>query len=101
MIVVADDGSTTIAEELRVVIIGCELRNCCDIIVIRTRVKQHFSQFGDACMLRNSALYGYSIPGVAKNAIVQLFADDTAVYLSEYCHFEDLEDILNQWCLAS
>jgi hypothetical protein len=45
-IVVADDGSITIAEELRAGIMGCELRNC-DRIVIRTRVKQLFSGFGD------------------------------------------------------
>jgi hypothetical protein len=46
-IVVADDGTTTIAEELRVGVMGCELRNCCDRIVIRTRVKQLFSGFRD------------------------------------------------------
>jgi hypothetical protein len=33
---------------LRAGIMGCELRNCCDRIVIRTRVKQLFSGFGDA-----------------------------------------------------
>jgi hypothetical protein len=42
-----------------------------------------------------------AIPGVAENAVVQLFADDTTVYLSEQDSFEDLKKILDRWCLAS
>ncbi|KAF8187294.1 hypothetical protein K438DRAFT_1595651 [Mycena galopus ATCC 62051] len=52
-------------------------------------------------MLRNSNLHGYAIPGVAERAIVQLFSDDTTAYLNEQYNFEDLEEILGQWCLAS
>jgi hypothetical protein len=54
-----------------------------------------------ASMLRGSNLKGYAIPGVAEKAVVQLFADDTTAYLSEYDNFEDLECILDKWCLAS
>ncbi|KAJ7624086.1 hypothetical protein DFH06DRAFT_1008685, partial [Mycena polygramma] len=52
-------------------------------------------------MLRNSNLRGYSVPGVAERAVVQLFADDTTAYLSEFDKFEDLKRILDRWCLAS
>jgi hypothetical protein len=52
-------------------------------------------------MLRSSSLHGYSIPGVAEKAVVQLFADDTTAYLSEHDSFEDLKKVLDKWCLAS
>jgi hypothetical protein len=52
-------------------------------------------------MLRSSGLHGYSIPGVAYRAVVQLFVDDTTVYLHEQDHFEDLTKILDRWCLVS
>jgi hypothetical protein len=51
-------------------------------------------------MLRGSGLQGYSIPGVAEKAVVQLFADTTA-YLSKHDNFEDLKEVLDKWCLAS
>ncbi|KAF8184119.1 hypothetical protein K438DRAFT_1599014, partial [Mycena galopus ATCC 62051] len=52
-------------------------------------------------MIKNSNLRGYSIPGAAERAVVQLSADDTTVYLHEQDRFEDLKDILDRWCLAS
>jgi hypothetical protein len=54
-----------------------------------------------ASMLRSSNLRGYKIPGVTENAVVQLFADDTTAYLSEHDSFDDLNKILDRWCLAS
>ncbi|GBE83696.1 hypothetical protein SCP_0507520 [Sparassis crispa] len=54
-----------------------------------------------ACMLRNSQLEGFYIPGVPERIITTLFADDTMTYLSERDDFAVLSDILNTWCLAS
>ncbi|KAF7351516.1 Reverse transcriptase domain-containing protein [Mycena sanguinolenta] len=54
-----------------------------------------------ASMLRASNLRGYAIPGAAERAVVQLFADDTTVYLHELDNFADLQRILNKWCTAS
>lgn len=54
-----------------------------------------------ACMLRQSQLRGFSIPGLADKLIVTLFADDTTVYLSEYDSYADLGRILDIWCKAS
>ncbi|KAJ7919609.1 hypothetical protein B0H13DRAFT_2656668 [Mycena leptocephala] len=69
-IVVADDGSTTIAEELRAGIMGCELRNCRDRIVIRIRVKQLFSGFGDGRVVvggAENALHGLELLMVSRS----------------------------------
>ena len=55
-----------------------------------------------ACMMRNSEeLTGLSIPGVDGRIIVNLFADDTTVYLSSGDRFDHLENILSKWCKAS
>jgi ribonuclease HI/exonuclease III len=55
-----------------------------------------------ACMLRrNRRLQGFDIPGKAKKLIVNLFADDTLVYLSQRDSFRELKRTLNMWCLAS
>ena len=55
-----------------------------------------------ACMMRNSEnLIGLTIPGVQGRLIVNLFADDTTVYLSSEDRFDYLEEILSQWCKAS
>jgi hypothetical protein len=54
-----------------------------------------------ASMLRKSGLRGYNIPGVAEKAVVQLFADDTTAYLNEHDSFNDLNRVLDKWCLAS
>jgi hypothetical protein len=55
-----------------------------------------------ACALRNSKkLTGYNIPGIANKLIVNLYADDTTIFLNENDKYSDLEDILTSWCLAS
>lgn len=54
-----------------------------------------------ANLIRSSRLRGYEIPGVADRLLVKLFADDTTVYLSEDDDFEELQDILDAWCVAS
>ncbi|KAF9497964.1 hypothetical protein BDN71DRAFT_1386540, partial [Pleurotus eryngii] len=52
-------------------------------------------------MIRESHIQGFNIAGMENRLIVKLFADDTTVYLSEWDRFEDLEEILNDWCRAS
>ncbi|KIY44591.1 hypothetical protein FISHEDRAFT_5961, partial [Fistulina hepatica ATCC 64428] len=52
-------------------------------------------------MVRSSDLKGYDVPGTADRLIIQLFADDTTVYLSEGDDFTTLTDLLEKWCLAS
>jgi ribonuclease HI/exonuclease III len=55
-----------------------------------------------ACMLRgDSALKGYEIEGRDEKLIVNLYADDTVVYLSENDRYSDLNNILDRWCAAS
>ena len=53
-------------------------------------------------MIRNSEdLRGLSIPGIERRIIVNLFADDTTVYLSSVDRFDSLESVLSGWCKAS
>jgi len=55
-----------------------------------------------ACALRNSdKLKGYNIPGITDKIIVNLYADDTTIFLSELDKYSDLETILSKWCCAS
>lgn len=55
-----------------------------------------------ACSLRNSPkLHGFHIPGSLQKTLVNMYADDTTIYLSADDHYEDLESLLNQWCIAS
>jgi hypothetical protein len=54
-----------------------------------------------AIALRNSNLAGYKIPGLLDRLIVNLFADDTTVYLRENDSFLELQEILTEWCKAS
>jgi len=55
-----------------------------------------------ACALRQSdALQGYKIPGVKNRIIVNLYADDTTIYLGKNDRFHDLEATLAKWCTAS
>ena len=52
--------------------------------------------------MRNSEdLIGLSIPGVEGRVIVNLFTDNTTVYLSSADRFDHLERILSRWCMAS
>jgi hypothetical protein len=54
-----------------------------------------------AATLRASNLKGYDIPGLEERLIVNLFADDTTVFLSKTDKFSDLQNILDLWCTAS
>ena len=55
-----------------------------------------------ACMLWDSPdLQGYNIPGVAHKIIVNMYADDTTVYLSKADSYAALLEILMKWCSAS
>lgn len=51
--------------------------------------------------LRKSNLKGLKIPGTTKRLIANLFADDTTTFLSEEDNFDELEEILKKWCIAS
>ena len=46
-------------------------------------------------------LTGYNIPNTNITVKVNLYADDTTVYLSDTDHYSDLEHVLEKWCLAS
>lgn len=54
-----------------------------------------------AQMLRSSNLKGIELEEIAERLITTLFADDTTVYLSEEDSFQDLQEILKEWCSAS
>jgi ribonuclease HI/endonuclease/exonuclease/phosphatase family metal-dependent hydrolase len=55
-----------------------------------------------ACLLRSDTrLTRFRVPGTAKKLIVNLFADDTLVYLNKTDRFSDLKRVLDMWCLAS
>ncbi|KIK36156.1 hypothetical protein CY34DRAFT_34249, partial [Suillus luteus UH-Slu-Lm8-n1] len=46
-------------------------------------------------------LRGYKIPGINERIIVNMYADDTTIYLSHLNKYTDLEDTLHTWCKAS
>jgi ribonuclease HI/exonuclease III len=55
-----------------------------------------------ACMIRNNpALTGFDIPNATSPLIINLFADDTVVYLRERDSFEELQNTLDAWCKSS
>jgi ribonuclease HI/exonuclease III len=55
-----------------------------------------------ACMMRASPeLCGYRIPGLDQKLIVNMFADDTIVYLAKNDKYSDLVTILRRWCTAA
>ena len=55
-----------------------------------------------ACKLRNcNDLEGLSIPGAEERLIVNLFADDTTLYLSKHDRFDTVEKLLAEWCEVS
>lgn len=43
----------------------------------------------------------YKIPRKTEELVVTLFTDDTTVYLRKETNFQDLKDLLAQWCRAS
>ena len=46
-------------------------------------------------------LHGYNIPGITQKLIISLYADNTTVFLSRDNSYEDLQTILDSWCIAS
>jgi hypothetical protein len=52
-------------------------------------------------MPRTSNLKGYEIDDTMEHVVTTLFADDTTVYLRDTDSFEELQRILDKWCLAS
>ncbi|KAI0046742.1 hypothetical protein FA95DRAFT_1479721, partial [Auriscalpium vulgare] len=53
-------------------------------------------------MFRSSpSLQGFQIPGLDRRLIINLFADDTVLYLSATDHYATVEDILMRWCASS
>jgi hypothetical protein len=55
-----------------------------------------------ACLLRTSPnLQGFTIPGTPTKTLINMYADDTTIYLFADDKYEDLESALLMWCLAS
>ena len=55
-----------------------------------------------ACLIRNvREIEGYEIPGVEEKLAVNLFADNTVLYLNEEDRYNDVLNILDKWCKAS
>ena len=55
-----------------------------------------------ACTIRNKeTLKGYNIPGLNEKIIINLFADDTVLYLSTEDRYGDALRALDEWCKAS
>lgn len=55
-----------------------------------------------ACKLRSDdKITGISIPGLNEKILVNMFADDTTLYLGERDSFDYIEDILKKWCNVS
>ncbi|KAI1789414.1 hypothetical protein LXA43DRAFT_892851, partial [Ganoderma leucocontextum] len=54
-----------------------------------------------ACALRASGIAGFQIPGILERLVAKLFADDTTVYMGETDNYNELQRVLDEWCLAS
>ena len=55
-----------------------------------------------ACLMRNAReIKGFKIPGMEEKLAINLFADDTVLYLSEQDSFDEVVKILDKWCEAS
>lgn len=52
-----------------------------------------------ACLIWNAReIKGYSIPGLKDKLTINLFADDTVLYLSEEDQYDKVTRILDWWC---
>ena len=52
-----------------------------------------------ACLIRNSQeISGYEIPGVKEKVAINLFADDTVLYLKDTDRYDKVLEILDKWC---
>jgi len=55
-----------------------------------------------ACKLRNDPeIHGLAISGLDEKLTVNMFADDTTLYLSDKDSFDKIKLILDKWCEAS
>jgi hypothetical protein len=55
-----------------------------------------------ACMMRASPdITGYNVPSLDHNLIVNMFADDTIVYLAKDNKYSALLALLRKWCVAA
>ena len=55
-----------------------------------------------ACKLRNDPeVHGLTIPGLDEKLVINLFADDMTLYLSDKDRFDTIEPKLRAWCEAS
>ena len=55
-----------------------------------------------ACMIRTDKnISGYNIPGTNEQLIINLFANDTVLYLNEHDTLQTTTQILDKWCEAS
>ena len=55
-----------------------------------------------ACLIRNAQnIRGFSIPGTDRKLTINLFADDTVLYLSNEDRYDDVIKTLDRWCQAS
>ena len=55
-----------------------------------------------ACLVRNAQeIKGYNIPGVEEKLAINLFADDTVLYLSKEDRLDKVLKTLDEWCAAS
>ena len=55
-----------------------------------------------ACLIRNTEeIKGYHIPGLNEKLAINLFADDTVLYLSVEDKLDEVTKVLDKWCEAS
>ena len=55
-----------------------------------------------ACLIRSAReIKGFEIPGTEEKLAINLFADDTVLYLSEQDSFDEVVKILDRWCEVS
>ena len=55
-----------------------------------------------ACSIRNDCtIKGYQIPGLPEKIIVNLYTDDTTLFLSKEDNLDHIYEILDTWCKAS
>jgi hypothetical protein len=54
------------------------------------------------CLICNNPnVKGFKIPGLAEKLVINLFADDTVLYLSEYDSLDGVMNLIDTWCKAS
>ena len=55
-----------------------------------------------ACLIRSAReIKGFEIPGTEEKLAINLFADDTVLYLSKQDSFDEVVKILDKWCEVS